>query len=317
MPDEDTSRVVVSVELPPGAPLEDTRVATDNIVKSLRDLPRCKSVFVLGGTTPTGQLEVRRASVIVQLVPKTERDAAAKGPEVRSSPTSSPTCRTCAPGTSTSAASASCRSRCCRTTARSWPKASAKLEARLRGCRASTTSPPRRRSTGRKCASCRKLDEAARLGVAPDQIAETIRVATIGDIDANLAKFNAGDRLIPIRVQIEEKRAREHAAHREPARHQRRRAPPSRSRPSPTSPSAAARARSTATTASAAPSSASISSALRARHRARDLSVKAVEEQKLPAGVRLQPSGDAEIQDEVATGFMTAMGTGLMIVFGC
>jgi multidrug efflux pump subunit AcrB len=30
----------------------------------------------------------------------------------------------------------------------------------------------------------------------------------------------------------------------------------------------------------------------------------------------LQPSGDAEIQDEVATGFITAMGTGLMIVFG-
>ena len=32
--------------------------------------------------------------------------------------------------------------------------------------------------------------------------------------------------------------------------------------------------------------------------------------------MRLQPSGDAEIQDEVATGFITAMGTGLMIVFG-
>ncbi len=49
-----------------------------------------------------------------------------------------------------------------------------------------------------------KFDAAARLGVAPSQIAETIRVATIGDIDANLAKFNAGDRLVPIRVQIAE-----------------------------------------------------------------------------------------------------------------
>ena len=49
-----------------------------------------------------------------------------------------------------------------------------------------------------------KFDVAARLGVAPSQIAETIRVATIGDIDANLAKFNAGDRQVPIRVQLDE-----------------------------------------------------------------------------------------------------------------
>ncbi|MGL1530607.1 efflux RND transporter permease subunit, partial [Vibrio parahaemolyticus] len=39
---------------------------------------------------------------------------------------------------------------------------------------------------------------------APDAIAETVRVATLGDIAANLAKFNAGDRLVPIRVMLEE-----------------------------------------------------------------------------------------------------------------
>jgi len=49
---------------------------------------------------------------------------------------------------------------------------------------------------------------------------------------------------------------------------------------------------------------------------AREKFLKVVDEQHLPSSVRLQPSGDAEIQDEVATGFMTAMGTGLMIVFG-
>ena len=32
-----------------------------------------------------------------------------------------------------------------------------------------------------------------------------IRIATIGDVDANLAKFNAGDRQIPIRVQLDER----------------------------------------------------------------------------------------------------------------
>ena len=73
MPDEDNSRVVVSVELPPGATLEDTRVTTDHMVKVLHTIPEVKSVFVLGGATPTGGLEVRKSSLFVQLVPKTER----------------------------------------------------------------------------------------------------------------------------------------------------------------------------------------------------------------------------------------------------
>jgi multidrug efflux pump subunit AcrB len=45
---------------------------------------------------------------------------------------------------------------------------------------------------------------AAELGVSTDVIAETVRVATIGDVGANLAKFDAGDRQVPIRVQLPE-----------------------------------------------------------------------------------------------------------------
>jgi HAE1 family hydrophobic/amphiphilic exporter-1 len=47
-----------------------------------------------------------------------------------------------------------------------------------------------------------KTDEAARLNVTTEAIASVARVATIGDIDANVAKFNMGDRLIPIRVRL-------------------------------------------------------------------------------------------------------------------
>ena len=32
-----------------------------------------------------------------------------------------------------------------------------------------------------------------------------MRIATIGDIGANLAKFDVGDRQVPIRVQLDEK----------------------------------------------------------------------------------------------------------------
>ncbi|HZZ31219.1 MAG TPA: efflux RND transporter permease subunit, partial [Phenylobacterium sp.] len=47
-----------------------------------------------------------------------------------------------------------------------------------------------------------KTEEAARLGVSSDAIATIVRVATVGDIDANVAKFNEGERRIPIRVRL-------------------------------------------------------------------------------------------------------------------
>ncbi|MEO8114073.1 MAG: efflux RND transporter permease subunit, partial [Phenylobacterium sp.] len=45
-------------------------------------------------------------------------------------------------------------------------------------------------------------DEAARLGVSVDTIAQVARVATVGDIDANVAKLNDGERRIPIRIRL-------------------------------------------------------------------------------------------------------------------
>jgi HAE1 family hydrophobic/amphiphilic exporter-1 len=50
-----------------------------------------------------------------------------------------------------------------------------------------------------------KADEAARLGVSVTTIAEAARVATLGDIDANVSKMDEGERRIPIRVRLPEK----------------------------------------------------------------------------------------------------------------
>jgi HAE1 family hydrophobic/amphiphilic exporter-1 len=46
--------------------------------------------------------------------------------------------------------------------------------------------------------------EASRLGVTADTLGQLARVATIGDIDANVAKFPDGERRIPIRVRLPE-----------------------------------------------------------------------------------------------------------------
>lgn len=43
---------------------------------------------------------------------------------------------------------------------------------------------------------------AAEMGVTSAALASTIRIATLGDTDSNVAKFNAGDRQIPILVRL-------------------------------------------------------------------------------------------------------------------
>ncbi len=54
-----------------------------------------------------------------------------------------------------------------------------------------------------------RLDLAADLGVTTAALSQTIRLATIGDIDQNSAKFSLSDRQIPIRVTLPESSRRD------------------------------------------------------------------------------------------------------------
>lgn len=47
-----------------------------------------------------------------------------------------------------------------------------------------------------------KPDEAARLGVTPEAVAETARMASVGDLDATASKFNTGRQRLSIRVRF-------------------------------------------------------------------------------------------------------------------
>ncbi len=49
-----------------------------------------------------------------------------------------------------------------------------------------------------------RLDQAAELGVTVQAISQTIRIATLGDIPQNAAKFSLADRQVPIRVSLRE-----------------------------------------------------------------------------------------------------------------
>lgn len=53
------------------------------------------------------------------------------------------------------------------------------------------------------------LDLAAQLGVTVASISQTIRIATLGDLDENSAKFSLADRQVPIRVSLIEETRRD------------------------------------------------------------------------------------------------------------
>ena len=82
IPPQDDSRIVMSLELPPGATLADTRAKTDVVAKRFLTEPGVTTVFVVGGATPTGTgASIRTASVVVALVPKGERSRSQKAIE--------------------------------------------------------------------------------------------------------------------------------------------------------------------------------------------------------------------------------------------
>ncbi|MEQ1651232.1 MAG: efflux RND transporter permease subunit [Hyphomicrobium sp.] len=314
IPEEDRSRAVVSVELPPGSTLMDTQATTDKMVSALKSIPEIETIFVLGGTSPTGSLDIRRAALQMTLVHKSKRTKKQKEieaeidhvlagmPDVRTWFVNERGERTLSfnllsnDGPSLSVAVGKLESALRQVPGFRSPASEAELE------RPEIRVSPR-------------FDEAAKLGVSPDQISETIRVATIGDIEANLPKFNAGDRQVPIRIQLTE------ISRTDVQRIEQLRVTSTSGKSIPLTAVADV-------TFSQGPStitrfdrqrSAKIGTDLvrgLALSEGREKFLKTVENVKLPDGVVLQASGDAEIQDEVAAAFVTAMGTGLLLVFG-
>ena len=228
LPPEDVSRVSISVELPPGATLDDTDVTTGAMYDIIKDVEGVESVFILGGTSPRGELDIRRASVSVQLekiehsivkkvvnglagavpgdfVPRMEVlgrvrsqgeieteifDKLAVIPDIRAYKLNDRGERDLSYNVISTDDAAIDR-------AVTLLEPKLKAESVLSSVSVSGSLP-------RPEVQIRpRLEEAARLGVTTSRIAETVRVATIGDVDAALAKISLDNRQIPIRVQLD------------------------------------------------------------------------------------------------------------------
>jgi hydrophobe/amphiphile efflux-1 (HAE1) family protein len=206
LPPEDAARILIAAELPPGARLDDTKRMADTVTKTLRAHPEVSNVFVDGGRIlgfAGGGEEVRKATFVINLVNKDDRKVSQRQLEQ----------------TFTAELSAL-------PDLRAWvinengERGLALIVTGSDGELVAETAPKivsamQRVPELNNVVSNSALDRpevrfvprpelAAELGVSTESLSEVIRIATIGDIDANLAKFDVGDRQIPIRVQLNE-----------------------------------------------------------------------------------------------------------------
>jgi hydrophobe/amphiphile efflux-1 (HAE1) family protein len=313
IPADDLGRALLAVELPPGSRLDDTDRVTRVISDKLRAMPEVRSVLILGGQILGGGAEPRKATFVINLVHKSKREATQKDMQLRIGAilAGQPDIRywflkdngqrdlsLIVAGTDIDLINDTANQLASEMRSIPFienPTSTAELD------RPELRIEPKRQI-------------AADLGVSTEALSETIRVATLGDIDANLGKFNAGDRLVPIRVELDES---------------------ARSRYGVLQDLRVATA-SGATTPLSVVADFSMShgpTAINRYDRKRRVTiegdlrgdaplgdaVKAIHAlptaQKLPPGVQIVETGDVEVMSEVFASFAAAMGAGLMMVY--
>ena len=206
LPAEDAGRSIFAFELPPGAQLGDTEVIAEKAENVIRRRPEVISVFADGGRIlgeTGGAQEVRKATLTIHYTPREERDLTQRQleqiisadlkdiPDVRSWVVQENGQRTFTievTGTDNEKVSE---------TAAQLTSESRTVPYLANVVNGAALDRPEIQITPRPVI-------AAELGVSTESLSDVIRIATLGDVDANLAKFNAPDRQVPIRVQLDE-----------------------------------------------------------------------------------------------------------------
>ncbi len=210
IPPDDNSQTQVHLELPPGSTLAQTRTAAEQARQALAGVPQVRSVYTTigGGSAGSdpfaggGAPEVRRATLTVQLTPRGERPR--KQPIEQAIREALQT----VPGVRTKVGLGGSGEKYVLVLTGDDPQAlqdaARAVEQGLRtieglGSIASSASLVRPEVTVRP-----DFARAADLGVTTAAIADTLRVATLGDYDAQLAKLNLAQRQVPIVVRLDD-----------------------------------------------------------------------------------------------------------------
>jgi HAE1 family hydrophobic/amphiphilic exporter-1 len=196
IPASDESRSVMSLSLTPGATLAETDNVVKRILGDLKSHPEVSSTYV------TENME--SATITINLVPKSKRKLTQAQFEQKFSETlkNYPGLHTSfgqdgGGGTGVAYILASDNEELLRTTSQQLLREMAALPSLTNVHSADNLVRPEIIITP-------KPDQAALMGVSTSTISSVARVATMGDIDQILAKYNDGDRQIPIRVLLKE-----------------------------------------------------------------------------------------------------------------
>jgi len=311
VPPEDFSSSELDIELPPGGTLEDTSRVSAAAAAILRKSPEVTNVveFVGDGS------EIRNANLYISLVPRADRSMSQKQWEQQMMPVLSQV-----PDGHLSFSTQSGNGgrdvqlyltgddpalveRTGREVMAQMRTLNELHDARIKGDlpRPEIVVHPR-------------LDIAAALGVSVQSISETIRIATLGDLPQNGAKFSLRDRQIPIRVSLAENARRDLAT--------------LENMPVPTASGASVPLKSVADLSfGQGPSAVRRYNQSRRVYLEADLSpgvvlgtatkkIYALPAMKhLPPGVHLVETGNAEFMKELYQNFMLAVGSGVLMVF--
>lgn len=202
-PDSDSSSSVLKVELPPGVLLSQTAQASAAAYQILRRRPEVKSIVESVGEDDDG--EVRSGNIFVQLVKPAERKLSQKEfeaqltKELRVIPDARLTFQSQSDGGGRDltlfvvGSNPELVEQTAHTAIDQMRTLKELRDPRINGdmARPELVIHPR-------------LDLAAQLGVTVASISDTVRVATLGEIEQNEAKFSLADRQIPIRVSLVE-----------------------------------------------------------------------------------------------------------------
>jgi HAE1 family hydrophobic/amphiphilic exporter-1 len=213
IPVEDVSRSTVTVELPPGATLQQTDAAVQGITTELLKREEVRSIYSSVGSATTSigpgggssAGEVRRATLTVNLVPKSDRSIrqqafeAEMGPILRQTPGARVQFGGGGGGASNLLTIALVGD-----DGGTLEAAAASVEREMRGVPGLSNVVSTAALVRPEILITPKSDVAALAGVSTQDISRAARVATLGDADQLLPKFNLGDRQIPIRVMLTE-----------------------------------------------------------------------------------------------------------------
>ncbi|MBL0948956.1 efflux RND transporter permease subunit [Brevundimonas sp.] len=211
IPAEDVSRSSITIQLPPGSTLAETDSVVQRVNTALLERPEVRSVyssvgsasvsFGPGGGGSAG--EVRKANITVNLVKRSERSLRQQafeqemGPVLRAIPGARVQFGADGQGSQVSIQLVG-------DDGDALEEAASAVERQMRQIPGLTNVISSAALVRPEILITPKGDVAARQGVASADISSVARVATLGDADQLLPKFNLGDRQIPIRVMLRE-----------------------------------------------------------------------------------------------------------------